>query len=81
MVCIVHQYDEAMSLRRVRDYDNIETKRYLDVIESVMLTNDNGLLLTVLQTTELGDRDCTEFYLMSPDKLSSWAAEHIKAHT
>lgn len=81
VVCIVHQYDEAMSLRRVRDYDNIETKRYLDVIESVMLTNDNGLLLTVLQTTELGDRDCTEFYLMSPDKLSSWAAEHIKAHT
>ena len=64
VVCIVHQYDEAMSLRRVRDYDNIETKRYLDVIESVMLTNDNGLLLTVLQTTELGDRDCTEFYLI-----------------
>lgn len=62
----------------MRDYDNIETKRYLDVIESVMLTNDNGLLLTVLQTTELGDRDCTEFYLMSPDKLSSWAADTSK---
>lgn len=81
VVCIIHQYDEAMSLRRVRDYDNIETKRYLDVIESVMLTNDSGLLLTVLQSTELGDRDCTEFYLMNPDRLSIWAAEHVKQHT
>ena len=81
VVCIIHQYDEAMSLRRVRDYDNIETKRYLDVIESVMLTNDSGLLLTVLQSTELGDRDCTEFYLMNPDRLPAWAAEHVKQHT
>ena len=80
-ICIVHQYDEAMSLRRVRDYDNIETKRYLDVIESVMLTNDSGLLCTVLQTTEMGDRDCTEFYLMQPENLSLWAKERIKTHT
>ena len=32
-ICIVHQYDEALGIRRIRDYDNIETKRYLDVIE------------------------------------------------
>lgn len=33
-ICIVHNYDEALGKRRIRDYDNIETKRYLDVIES-----------------------------------------------
>ena len=73
MICIVHRYDEALGIRRVRDYDNIETKRYLDVIESVFLTNDSGLLCSVLQTTQISDRDCTEFYLMLPDTLPLWA--------
>ena len=36
---------------------------YLDVIESMLLTNDSGLLCTVLQATKVSDRDCTEFYL------------------
>lgn len=56
-ICIVHQYDEALGIRRIRDYDNIETKRYLDVIESMLLTNDSGLLCTVLQATQVADRD------------------------
>ena len=38
-ICIVHNYDEALGKRRIRDYDNIETKRYLDVIESMLLTD------------------------------------------
>ena len=77
MICIIHKYDEALGLRRVRDYDNIETKRYLDVIESIFLTNDSGLLCSVLQTTQIADRDCTEFYLMLPDSLSYWAQKHL----
>jgi len=81
VICIVHKYDEALGPNRVRDYDNIETKRYLDVIESVMLTNDSGLLCTVLQTTEMSDRDCTEFYLMLPESLPIWARDNIKSHT
>ncbi len=79
MVCIVHGYDEALSLRRIRDYDNIETKRYLDVIESMLLVNDGGLLCSVLQTTEIMDRDCTVFYLMQPETLPIWAQDHIKS--
>lgn len=80
-ICIVHKYDEALGKRRIRDYDNIETKRYLDVIESMLLTNDSGLLCTVLQATELSDRDCTEFYLMRPETLSDWVKKHIKSTT
>lgn len=80
-ICIVHKYDEALGKRRIRDYDNIETKRYLDVIESMLLTNDSGLLCTVLQATEMSDRDCTEFYLMRPETLSGWAKKHIKSTT
>lgn len=78
MICIVHGYDEALGLRRVRDYDNIETKRYLDVIESVLLTTDSGLLCSVLQTSEVMDRDCTQFYLMQPETLPRWAEVHIR---
>jgi hypothetical protein len=80
-ICIVHRYDEALGIRRVRDYDNIETKRYLDVIEATFLTNDSGRLCTVLQATEMGNRDCTEFYLMHPQTLPIWAQEHLKTHT
>ena len=80
-ICIVHGYDAAMGTRRVRDYDNIETKRYLDVIESIFLTNDSGLLCSVLQTTDLSDRDETTFYIMLPDTLPEWVREHVNNHT
>ena len=76
-----HNYDAALGKRRIRDYDNIETKRYLDVIESMLLTNDSGLLCTVLQATRMSDRDSAEFYLMRPETLSSWAKNHIKTTT
>ena len=76
-ICIIHQYDEALGLRRVRDYDNIETKRYLDVIESIFLTNDSGLYCSVLQTTKISDRDCTKFYLMLPETLPFWVKNHL----
>ena len=54
---------------------------YLDVIESMLLTNDSGLLCTVLQATQMSDRDSAEFYLMRPETLSSWAKKHIKTTT
>lgn len=77
VICIEHQYDEALGTARIHDYDNIETKRYLDVIESVFLTNDSGLLCSVLQTTKMGDRDATIFYVMPPWRLPEWAKKHI----
>ncbi len=73
-ICITHRYDAALGPLRVRDYDNIETKRYLDVIESLLLTSDGGLLCTVLQNTELGDSDATFFYLMLPETIPKWLA-------
>lgn len=81
MICITHCYDAALGNTRVRDYDNIETKRFLDVIEAAFLTNDSGLLCSVLQTTKMMDRDQTEFYLMDPRKLTKWSEEHLKTHT
>ncbi len=81
VICIVHSYDEALGLRRVRDYDNVETKRYLDVIEAGFLTNDSGLLCSVLQTTQMSDRDQTDFYLMTPDRFGKWVEKCMKTDT
>lgn len=75
--CIIHQYGEALGIRRGRDYDNIEAKRHLDVIESIFLTNDSGLLCSVLQTTKISQRDCTKFYLMLPEMHPVWAKNHL----
>ena len=72
VICIVHCYDVALGESRVRDYDNIETKRYLDVIESAFLTNDSGRLCTVLQTTAMAEKDRTVFYVMPPQRLKKW---------
>ena len=71
-ICIVHKYDEALGVRRIRDYDNIETRRYLDVIESILLTKSGGPSCCVFQMTQVTDRDATEFYLMDPSTLPSW---------
>lgn len=79
-ICIVHQYNASLSPRRVRDYDNIETKRYLDVIESLYLINDTGLLSSVLQCTDFGDADATIFYLMEPDVLPKWYTDRHGNH-
>ena len=80
-VCIVHQYDASKSPRRVRDYDNIETKRYLDVIEALFLSNDSGLNISVYQCTELGDSDATVFYLMKPEALTKWLTNRADGET
>jgi len=81
MICIVHCYDASLGERRVRDYDNIETKRFLDVIETAFLANDSGLLCSVLQTTRIEERDRTLFFLMTPGKLPKWLEKELKIHT
>lgn len=79
VICIVHQYDIALGTLRIRDYDNIETKRYLDVIESIFLTNDSGCMCTILQTTQIGEKDQTVFYIMTPDRLPEWVKSHVNS--
>ena len=81
VICIIHKYDEALGKKRIRDYDNVETKRFLDVIESVLLTNDSGLYCSIFQTTKITDRDATEFYLMQPETLPLWLEKHLKTDT
>ena len=59
-------------MRRIRDYDNLELKQFLDVAASFILTDDNGLLCDAYHTTELGEDDCTRITIMDSRLFPDW---------
>lgn len=79
VVCFCNVYDQALPERRIRDYDNLELKRLLDVAASYLLTDDTGLLLDTYHTTELGDADCTRIVIMESTRISAWLDERQAA--
>ena len=72
VVCFSHIYDKNLSIRRVRDYDNLELKQILDVVCAFVMEGDTGLLCDAYNTTELGDSDCTRITIMGKERLSEW---------
>ena len=75
VVCFSHTYCQDLPERRVRDYDNLEIKRYLDAVGAWLLTDDGGLFCDVYHTTELGTTDCTRMFIMAPSQFPAWLAE------
>lgn len=83
VVCFSHIYAQELPERRIRDYDNLELKQFLDVAASFILTDDNGLLCDAYNTTELGEEDCTRLFLMDSTQFPAWLAERqngVKAY-
>ena len=73
VICITHIYDEQLVSRgRKRDYDNIETKGIIDVINAFLLKDDNGFCCKVFQTSEISDRDYTRIFIMKVDMFFRW---------
>ncbi len=75
VVCFAHVYDETLSIRRTRDYDNLELKQILDVISSFVMQDDAGLLCDAYNTTELGPCDCTRVTVMPREHFPAWLEE------
>ena len=68
VIWITHVYDKGLIGKgRKRDYDNIETKGIIDVINAFLLTDDNGFLCNVYHSTEISDRDFTRISVMKED--------------
>ena len=78
VVCFSNIYDRELPERRVRDYDNLELKRLLDVAASFMLVDDSGLLCDAYHTTELGEADCTRISIMDSGRFADWLKEREK---
>ena len=72
VVCFSHIYSRDLPDRRVRDYDNLELKQFLDVAASFILSDDSGLLCDAYHTTELGDTDCTRISIMDSKLFPDW---------
>lgn len=72
VVCFSHVYCRDLPERRIRDYDNLELKKFLDVAASFVLTDDSGLLCDAYNTTELGDADCTRISIMDSRLFPDW---------
>lgn len=72
VVCFSQIYDKDLSLRRIRDYDNLEFKQILDTIVTYVLLDDTGLFCDSYHTTELGKRDHTIVYIMEKAAFPEW---------
>jgi len=72
VVCFSHVYDNKLSSRRIRDYDNLELKQILDVVCAFVMEDDTGLLCDAYNTTELGDSDCTRITIMGKERFAEW---------
>lgn len=72
VVCFSQIYDRALSLGRIRDYDNLEFKQILDTIAAYVLLDDTGLFCDSFHTTELGEHDHTIVYIMEKSVFPEW---------
>ena len=72
VVCFSLVYNRDLPERRVRDYDNLELKQFLDVAASFLLTDDGGMLCDAYHTTELGETDCTRISIMDSKQFPVW---------
>ncbi len=75
VVCFSHVYCRDLPERRVRDYDNLEIKQYLDAVAAYLLIDDGGLFCDVYHTTELDKADCTQMFIMDTTRFPAWLAE------
>lgn len=80
-VCFVMAYDRTLSERRIRDYDNLELKAVLDAAAAYLMESDSGLLCDAFHSTELGEVDCTQLFIMDSRQYPQWyAARQARLH-
>ena len=76
-VCFTHVYRSDTPVRMIRDPDSMEVKRYLDVVASFLLLDDNGLLCDIHTTAELGNDNYTRVTVMERRRFPGWLNERI----
>lgn len=64
VVCIIHTYDNANKKARCYDYDNLETKKFLDIITLYTLIDDAPQFCDVYHTIRFSDQDKTTIIVM-----------------
>ena len=62
-VVFQYLYGPELTVRDVRDHDNTETRKVLNVIERYLLTSDSGIYTTTIHQTARGGRTATVIHL------------------
>lgn len=76
VVCFRHVYSPDFPERAIRDHDNIETKKVLDVVADKLMVDDTGAYCTTLYTSVQGEKDATEIYVVAPEMFMEWLKMH-----
>ena len=59
LICYIYEYENDIPLRKIRDYDNLERKEILDILNTYFLIDDSGLFCELHYSTKIGNRTCT----------------------
>ena len=69
VVCIIHTYDNENKNARCYDYDNLESKKILDIVTLFTLKDDAPEYCDVYQTARMGNCDKTRIMVMPIDEF------------
>lgn len=75
VICFVHTLNMDTTDQRIFDYDNLQQKQLLDSIAVHVLTDDNGILCDVFNTTQIGPKDHTDVFIMEKNRFCKWISE------
>lgn len=67
-----HIYTKEFPDRAIRDHDNIEIKKVIDVITSHLMVDDSGRFCSHFYTSAVGEKEVTEVYVMNKNGLKYW---------
>ncbi len=79
VVCFAHVYNQQLATGRIRDYDNLEIKQFLDCIATFVLADDTSLLCDTYSSIEFADNDYTVIYVMAKNRFGAWLAKRQNA--
>lgn len=65
-------YTKEFPERAIRDHDNIEAKKVIDVIANHLLIDDSGRYCSHFYTSAEGKKEATEIYVMDKKRLKYW---------
>ncbi len=72
VICFEQIYDKNQPTRLIRDYDNIDLKRILDIISIYFLKDDSGYYIDTYNTTSFGENDLTKISIMDRKTFKKW---------
>lgn len=70
IICIIHVYNNEAGNARCYDYDNLESKKILDIVSLYTLTDDAPQYCDLYQTVRFGNANKTRIIVMPADEFA-----------